>query len=166
MEMQGQFSDGFWENSSDNWRNICSLGWDDVIVDENKHGVDFKCPQYKTQSNELIDVVGMRILYKVNVILSSEKALKMCETGEITKYFYKIPESPLSAYKIANDETSVRYDEFLQLKDDFGLSVEDLTDQYILISGRSLYTDTELLTYSKMQKECRELAKALKNRIY
>jgi len=70
-EMQGQLSDGYWENAtpSDHWKVWCNLKWNDVNIDPNNIGTIGIEPwarrRYNFSSKMLMEVVGYRIRIKV-----------------------------------------------------------------------------------------------------
>ncbi|HOD11170.1 MAG TPA: hypothetical protein PKH91_10540, partial [Flavobacterium sp.] len=68
-EMQGQISDGMWENArGDHWKVWSDLDWDKVGVGDNI-GRKFYAGRdgYNFTNPELLDVVGDRMQYKVNL---------------------------------------------------------------------------------------------------
>jgi len=73
-EMQGQLSDGMWENTEpfDHWHPWCSLNWDTVHVEPNNTGVTGNLTAarkrgYRFNSTELLEIVGERIIVKINL---------------------------------------------------------------------------------------------------
>jgi len=73
-EMQGQLSDGMWENTQpyDHWRPWSSLTWDTVHVDSKNAGVQGELKyapkrKYGFNSTFLLDIVGARIILKINL---------------------------------------------------------------------------------------------------
>jgi len=73
-EMQGQLSDGMWENMEpdNHWRPWCSLKWDDVHIDPDNLGVGGNLQNapkrdYSFNSRELLEIVGDRVRFKVNL---------------------------------------------------------------------------------------------------
>lgn len=70
-EMQGQISDGMWENSRPfgHWKKWSSLTWDDVIVSSELFGRVFEVPfsKYAFSDRELLKIVGKRLLFKIKL---------------------------------------------------------------------------------------------------
>lgn len=75
-EMRGQISDGRWENARpyNHYKFWCNIKADDVIVDKNKQGFikengddQVLKNNYVFASKSLLDIVGDRIILKVNV---------------------------------------------------------------------------------------------------
>lgn len=81
-EMQGQISDGQWENTRPygHWKVWCKLQWDDVVVDPERIGRNFFAikDNYNFASKFLLDIVGHRILTKINLYwILGEKFLEL-----------------------------------------------------------------------------------------
>ena len=77
-EMQGQISDGQWENArGDHWRVWSKLDWDKVGVGDNI-GRKFYARRdgYNFTNPELLDVVGDRMLTKVNLYKKHPKIVE------------------------------------------------------------------------------------------
>ena len=74
-EMQGQLSDGRWENTNphNHWEPWCSLNWDTVQVNPDSIGVtESLCfaqkRNYQFNSKWLLDIVGDRVIFKINLL--------------------------------------------------------------------------------------------------
>lgn len=72
-EMQGQISDGNWENSRpmNHWVDWCNLDEKTVLVGESI-GRNFRTQKtaYAFNNKELLDIVGQRIITKINLVNS------------------------------------------------------------------------------------------------
>ena len=72
-EMQGQLSDGNWENTRphDHWKIWCNLDWNDIKVDPYDVGRNFYPikDNYNFANKQLLDIVGERIITKINLVL-------------------------------------------------------------------------------------------------
>lgn len=70
-ELQGQISDGKWENTvpTNHWQNWCSLEWNQVEVGENI-GRNFWVVKdnYNLTAPDLLEVVGERMLFMVKLV--------------------------------------------------------------------------------------------------
>ena len=72
-EMQGQISDGYWENTrpDHHWKEWCNLDWDNVAIGDNigvEGNLRFQPKRnYQFHNKTLLDVVGDRIILKINV---------------------------------------------------------------------------------------------------
>lgn len=70
-EMQGQISDGMWENLRyrDHWKKWSALRWDDVVVTHELFGRTFDVPfsKYAFSDRELLEIVGKRLLFKIKL---------------------------------------------------------------------------------------------------
>lgn len=68
LELDGQLSDGFWENSRpyDHWRPWCDAK---IVIDPKNVGRNFYASKsnYNFTAKELIDVVGLRMLAIVRI---------------------------------------------------------------------------------------------------
>lgn len=90
-EMQGQISDGQWENArGDHWKVWSDLDWDKVGVGDNI-GRKFYAQRdgYNFTNPELLDVVGDRMLYTVNLYKKYPKIVEPI----LTKDHHLLPES-------------------------------------------------------------------------
>lgn len=72
-EMQGQLSDGYWENSKpyDHWHPWAYLNWDRVVVVPDDIGLTGRLKyaqkrNYRFNNKELLEIVGERIIFKIN----------------------------------------------------------------------------------------------------
>lgn len=85
-ELQGQLSDGHWENARplDHYKPWCALGWDDVIVtrDADHLGRTFWAQKdnYALGSRDLLEIVGDRMLAKVRLALADPDAVSAVYT--------------------------------------------------------------------------------------
>lgn len=70
-EMQGQISDGMWENlrPHDHWKKWSALRWDDVIVSHDLFGRTFDVPfsKYAFSDYRLLKIVGKRTILKIRL---------------------------------------------------------------------------------------------------
>jgi len=71
LEIQGQLSDGMWENTTplDHWEQWCSLKAEDVQIDVANAGRNFwvKKDNYRLWDKELLEVVGTRMILYVRL---------------------------------------------------------------------------------------------------
>ena len=71
-EMQGQISDGMWENASPDghWIKWTELDPQDVLIDHNNIGRNFYAVKdnYNFANKELLDIVADRIILKINLL--------------------------------------------------------------------------------------------------
>jgi len=86
LELKGQVSDGYWENSSprDHWKPVCSA---EVIVDPDNVGINFgPSRSYNFAAPKLIEYVGDRM--QMFVLLSwkyptlSARCIKYMDSGK------------------------------------------------------------------------------------
>jgi len=71
IEMMGQLSDGYWENSEprDHWKPWCNIKWNDIKVGSpigTKGGYPPK-RNYSFSAKNLLDIVGDRVVLKINL---------------------------------------------------------------------------------------------------
>jgi hypothetical protein len=68
-ELQGQFSDGYWENSRpyEHWQVWCHLGHNDIIIDPVNPGRNFWTTKdnYNLTAPDLLEVVAERMMTSV-----------------------------------------------------------------------------------------------------
>lgn len=70
-EMQGQISDGKWENMRphNHWRVWSDLRWDDIVVSSDLEGRAFYAPysKYNFADEKLLEIVGERVIGKIKL---------------------------------------------------------------------------------------------------
>jgi len=149
-EMQGQLSDGMWENTQpyDHWVPWGLLTWDTVHVDLKNAGVQGvlgRAPKrnYRFNSTFLLDVVGDRIILKINLWKTrGDDFLKVLE-----KYPSLIPDDG----KVPTHSGDY-WDEKRAKLEELGLTEEVM--QKVITEGP--------YTFKDLRKDCAALTKVFK----
>ena len=148
-EMQGQLSDGYWENTEplDHWQPWCGITWDDVQVDPNNIGVVstgwLKKRNYGFNRKDLLEVVGDRIRFKINLYLTfGEKILGLLKEND-----HILPDGPeVPKYQ------GEYWDKVRTKLQEVGLTEENMREAYY----HGSYTPEDL------RRDCLGLNRALK----
>lgn len=157
-EMQGQISDGMWENSRplNHWKFWCNLDKDTIVVNPNNVGVlnaenaNFKKRMVKRNYNfsdkALLSIVGERIVIKINLYkILGDKFLDL-----LFRDHWTIPDNAMSyenALKRANNGDKYYVAKFDTLKK-FGVNEEVFKKAANFEGG---YTDKDLV------RDCKDL---------
>jgi hypothetical protein len=155
-EMQGQISDGQWENArGDHWKAWSNLDWDKVGVGDNI-GRKFHAERdgYNFTNPELLDVVGSRMLYKVNLY---KKYPKIVEPILKTDHWllpddYQDAKTVFEGQHIKNNDPNDYWAKKRQKLIDAGLTLEMFKDA----------TENPAYTEKEMRKDLRGLKKSFK----
>jgi len=147
-ELEGQLSDGYWENAlpHDHWE-AWMLKWDEIIVSNNYVGINFWPIKYNYNfvSSRLLEYVGDRMLTYIRFYrLYGERALKLLE-----KDHHLLPDNGESFEYWAAAEDRYGKEKMARIVS-FGFSKEDIENVYKLPMGYGM-------------KELRKDLKALKN---
>jgi hypothetical protein len=122
LELKGQISDGYWENSKpyDHYRVICEA---EVVVDPDQIGLNFYTSRsYNFANATLVECVGDRM--QLYVLLSkkfpslSNSSIKSCNSGKWmweTKVGEPVPEYKQTFYKEMADVCNVHSYKELQI---------------------------------------------------
>lgn len=90
-ELQGQISDGYWENASphDHWKPWCNC---DVVVNPENLGRTFwaRKDNYNLNNKDLLDIVGDRMLEEVQKELPAYTAKDMAADLKDLKKIFKL----------------------------------------------------------------------------
>jgi hypothetical protein len=158
-EMQGQISDGNWENAkpSNHWEDWCDLKWDDVTVNENvgvTGSLIFAKNNYNFSSRSLLEIVGYRTRVKVAMAILYPKVISVLETNH-----WLIPDdmNDYIAIKRRAQEGSEKYwcDKYASLIA-AGITEELYAD--VIKRMETVYGETSL------KHDCRELKQIIRTR--
>lgn len=125
LELDGQLSDGFWENTTphDHWRQWCAAK---VVVNPERVGRNFYAQKsnYNLSSKQLLDVVGLRMLGIVRIArahgIEAASALEhgiACEDGMLV-------DSPRTALKL--EAAGVTYEQAMKALADTSYGMREL----------------------------------------
>jgi len=173
-EMQGQISDGFWENATpyNHYKQWCSIKWDEVVVDivrcsdcaylhpclrdegisSNDEACDEFAPalpygksNYNFANRDLLEVVGERLLFKLNLYKKYGKVV------EAALRSHAIPDS-LADFNSWKRSTDTYFIKRLGMLEAAGVTEEMLKE----------VTENPEYTMKDLRKDCNGLKQALK----
>lgn len=152
-EMLGQISDGMWENAKpyDHYRPWMRIKEENTVVDPSDIGVDesfhFAKRNYNFVNKELLDIVGERIILKINLYLKhGQKILDL-----LAKDHWLIPDS-MDSWKDMEFSTNSYYIEKTKKLSETGITKEMLQD----------VIDNPVYTRKDLNKDCNGLKKVFK----
>jgi hypothetical protein len=162
-ELLGQFSDGFWENSSNNsWKFL-----DTVIISKNNTGVvfdkfiPFDYKGYSVNNSKLLSYVGDRMLLYARVAT----ALELDDISPISTLINYLPFSPDSSFSEI-DVNSILSDWNYNKSDEFWAALAVDASSFISsIGGINAFVDSLNYNYSfnNLRSDLRTITKILKN---
>jgi len=153
-EMQGQISDGMWENLRPfgHWKKWSSLTWDDVIVSHELFGRTFEAPfsKYAFSDPELLKIISTRLLFKIQLYQMYPRVVEPI----LKENHWDIPDGVLREVYLSNQLNAYMSDSQLKLE------VKGLTSKMmktvLLQSGYQ---------YSDLVEDCKILQDACRTRI-
>ncbi|MFA5025699.1 MAG: hypothetical protein WC503_04290 [Candidatus Shapirobacteria bacterium] len=152
-EMLGQISDGMWENARpyDHYRPWMKLKEENTVIDPQDIGVDdsfrFAKRNYNFANKQLLDIVGGRIILKINLYLKhGQKILDL-----LAKDHWLIPDS-LDSWKDMEFSTNSYWVEKTKKLAEVGITKEMIKD----------VVDNPVYTRKNLNKDCKSLKKVFK----
>lgn len=129
-EMQGQLSDGMWENTRphNHWKVWCDVKWNDVTIDKLNPGVHGRLlnaikNNYNFASNDLLSIVGDRMIMKINLWKKyGEKVETLLENDH-----WCIPDNVFEYNRIAKDKNDY-YTKKMKKLHDAGITLNDIKE--------------------------------------
>ncbi len=153
-EMQGQISDGMWENLRyrDHWKKWSALRWDDVVVTHELFGRTFDVPfsKYSFSDPDLLKIVGKRTILKIRLYQMYPNVV-----GPILKEdHWSIPEE--IAYAGLSTEVTAYVTQQRKALEEKGLTRKMLQTALLQVTYE----------YSDLVEDCEILQDACRTRIY
>ena len=156
-EMQGQISDGQWENAKPNnhYEVWSSLKWDDVKIDDiiGTHEIShWEKRNYNFSKRELLEIVGDQIRFKIVLLKlhpNKQLFLEMLKNDE-----YAIPDSGHEFTEIENKTNEDYYAKKFETMKKYGLTKD------LCIEANRL--KDSLYSYKQLREDCKGLKTAIR----